>query len=300
MLANVVEQYQAAAMGPNPHSDHGACQQAPSWLRPADYALLFLTDLAITREVHNNHSDAELIPARESLTVRTGQGLPWMGRRITVRCQLPVPGRGRWASIGPSLLAESSAGGRRGLGGLCGLRCRRSASRRGAAAMFVRTAWGCAAMAGSARCAVRRVCRRCRSHGRFWLAVLASEVGLAVAGVLRRFWWFFCRGCCRRRGSAVPGEPRYGQPAQVIDGCWRRCCENGHARAAQGRRRCSPWRGSPCQRSRPPHLGWPRQRARVPSAPLFARLRAASVRCRCSPASKRPMTSWSTATATSG
>src|SRR5215469_9258202 len=63
------------------------------------------------------------------------------------------------------------------------------------------------------------------SHGPLSPAGLASSVGLAVsagcpAAVLGSS--VFCQDRCRRRrlGVAVPASPG-GQPAQVIDECWR-------------------------------------------------------------------------------
>jgi len=108
-----------------------------------------------------------------------------------------------------------------------GPRCRPSAPWRGPAGTFMRTARG--ARWGGQVAQVHR-------EGALAVGARESWTVVAIRPSIERgigcFCWvsrggfgqfFFCRGCCRRRrlGVTVPGEPRGGQPAQVIDGRWK-------------------------------------------------------------------------------
>jgi hypothetical protein len=73
----------------------------------------------------------------------------------------------------------------------------------------------------------------CRGARESW-TVVASRSRSSIERGIGCFCWcpaavsgssFFLPGLLSeetaRRGAAVPGEPRCGQPAQVIDGCWK-------------------------------------------------------------------------------
>jgi hypothetical protein len=107
----------------------------------------------------------------------------------------------------------------------------RSAPWRGPAGRFVRTARG--VRWGSQVAQVHREGAFVVGARESW-TVVASRSRSSIERGIGCFCWcpaavsgssFFLPGLLSeetaRRGAAVPGEPRCGQPAQVIDGCWK-------------------------------------------------------------------------------
>ena len=189
---------------------------------------------------HISHSGAELIPAREGLTGRAGQGLPWYGEEGY--SPLPMPGRGHRAGMGHGCSPEPARVGVVGWEAVLGHGAGGQPPWRGPAGTFARTARVCAGVPRPAR--VHRESAFVVGARKSWTVVASRS---SIERGIGCFCWVSCGGfgsflfcpgllsqetARRDRARRAQGWPARSGHRWVLEGGVVRMVTRGRLRAA--------------------------------------------------------------------